>query len=168
MKKATYSGHHIPEQVKTSKFNWKFLLKRLHILDIIHHSQLTFGSRTSSSFRYRRPDSKGSTRWDGLPDSSSPSVLLTKIERGLGTERARLGFFRGFNTERARLGTFRGLCTERARLGTFRGFGTERARLGTFRGFGTERARLGTFGKKYQNFEILTQNEHLPAQRFFF
>ena len=49
-------------------------------------------------------------------------------------------------------------------LGTFRGFGTERARLGTFRGFGTERARLGTF---YQNFEIFTQNEHLPAQRFF-
>ena len=49
-------------------------------------------------------------------------------------------------------------------LGTFRGFGTERARLGTFRGFGTERARLGTFN---QNFEIFTQNEHLPAQRFF-
>ena len=34
----------------------------------------------------------------------------------------------------------------------------------TFRGFGTERARLGTFN---QNFEIFTQNEHLPAQRFF-
>ena len=42
--------------------------------------------------------------------------------------------------------------------------GTERARLGTFRGFDTERARLGTFN---QNFEIFTQNEHLPAQRFF-
>ena len=39
----------------------------------------------------------------------------------------------------------RGWGTERARLGTFRGFGTERARLGTFKGFGTERARLGTF-----------------------
>ena len=38
------------------------------------------------------------------------------------------------------------------------------ARLGTFRGFGIERARLGTFN---QNFEIFTQNEHLPAQRFF-
>ena len=59
------------------------------------------------------------------------TCLKAKIERGLGTERARLGSFRGFNTERARLGTFRGLCTERARLGTFRGFGTERARLGT-------------------------------------
>ena len=32
--------------------------------------------------------------------------LLPKIERGLGTERARLGTFRGFGTERARLGTF--------------------------------------------------------------
>ena len=40
----------------------------------------------------------------------------------------------------------------------------ERARLDTFRGFDTERARLGTFNK---NFEIFTQNEHLPAQRFF-
>ena len=72
--------------------------------------------------------------------------------------------FRGFGTERARLGTFRVFGTERARLGTFRGFGTERARLGTFRSFGTERARLGTLN---QNFEIFTQNEHLPAQRFF-
>ena len=45
-----------------------------------------------------------------------------------------------------------------------RGLGTERARLGTFRGFGTERARLGTLN---QNFEIVTQNEHLSAQRFF-
>ena len=33
--------------------------------------------------------------------------LLPKIERGLGTERARLGTFRGLGTERARLGTFR-------------------------------------------------------------
>ena len=41
-------------------------------------------------------------------------------------------------------------------------------RLGTFKGFCTERARLGTLKKKSQNFEILTQNEHLPAQRFFF
>ena len=48
--------------------------------------------------------------------------LLPKIERGLGTERARLGTFRGLGTERARLGTFRGFGTERARLGTFRGF----------------------------------------------
>ena len=39
----------------------------------------------------------------------------------------------------------RGLGTERSRLGTFRGFGIERARLGPFRGFGTELARLGTF-----------------------
>ena len=54
--------------------------------------------------------------------------------------------------------------TQRARLCTFRGFGTEPTRLGTFRGFGTERARLGTFN---QNFDIFTQNEHLPAQRFF-
>ena len=59
--------------------------------------------------------------------------LLPKIERGLGTERARLGTFRGLGTERARLGTFSGFDTERARLGTFRGFGTERARLGTFK-----------------------------------
>ena len=58
----------------------------------------------------------------------------------------------------------KGFGTERARLGTFRGFGTERARPGTFRGFDTERARLGTFN---QNFEIFSQNEHLPAQRFF-
>ena len=77
--------------------------------------------------------------------------LEAKIERGLGTERARLGSFRGFSTERARLVTFRGLCTERARLGTFRGFGTERARLGTLN----------------QNFEIFTQNEQKPGQRFF-
>ena len=47
---------------------------------------------------------------------------LTKIERGLDTERARLGTLRGFYTERARLGTFRGFCTEPARLGSFRGF----------------------------------------------
>ena len=59
----------------------------------------------------------------------------------------------------------KGLRTERARLGTFRGFGTERARLGTFRGFGTERVRLGTFNQK---FEIFIQNEHLPSRRFFF
>ena len=57
----------------------------------------------------------------------TPSALriTTKIERGLGTERARLGTFRGFGTERARLGIFRGFGTERARAGTFRGFGTE-------------------------------------------
>ena len=35
----------------------------------------------------------------------------------------------------------------------------------TFRGFRTERARLGNFN---QNFKIFTQNEHVPAQRFFF
>ena len=34
-----------------------------------------------------------------------------------------------------------------------------------FRGFYTERARLGTFN---HNFEIFTQNEHLPTQKFFF
>ena len=62
------------------------------------------------------------------------------------------------------VGIFRGFGTERARLGTFRGFGTERARLGTFRGFGTERARLGTLN---QNFEIFTQDKHLPIQNFF-
>ena len=33
--------------------------------------------------------------------------LLPKIERGLGTERARLGTFRGLGTERARLGTLK-------------------------------------------------------------
>ena len=60
-----------------------------------------------------------------------------KIERGLGTERARLAKIES------------GLYTERARLGTFRGVGTERARLGTFRGFGTERARLGTLNQNF-------------------
>ena len=45
-----------------------------------------------------------------------------------------------------------------------RGLGTERARLGTFSGFDTERARLDTFN---ENFETLTKNENLPAQRFF-
>ena len=49
-------------------------------------------------------------------------------------------------------------------IGTFRDSGTERGRLGTFSGFRTEHARLGTFN---QNFEMFTQNEHLPAQRFF-
>ena len=33
------------------------------------------------------------------------------------------------------------------------------------KGFGSERARLGSFNQNFQNF---TQNEHLPAQRFFF
>ena len=37
-------------------------------------------------------------------------------------------------------------------------------RVGIFRGFGTDRARLGTLNP---NFEIFTQNEQLPAQRFF-
>ena len=46
--------------------------------------------------------------------------LLPKIERGLGTERARLGTFRGLGTERARRSTFRGFATERARLGICR------------------------------------------------
>ena len=73
----------------------------------------------------------------------------------MGTERARLGSFRGFSTERARLGTFRGLCTERARLGTFGGLNLNK----------TPFKRLGYTEK---NFEIFTQNEHLPAQRFFF
>ena len=69
------------------------------------------------------------------------TVAKAKIERGLGTERARLG--RGWLVA-TRLGRTvakakieRGLGTERARLVTFRGFGTERARLGYFRGFGT-------------------------------
>ena len=73
----------------------------------------------------------------------------------MGTERARLGSFRGFNTERARLGTFRGLCTERARLGTFGGLNLNK----------TPFKRLGYTEK---NFEILTQNEQKPGQRFFF
>ena len=58
-----------------------------------------------------------------------------KIERGLGTEFARLGTLRGFGTERARLGSFSGFVTESARLGTFINLGTERTRLDTFRGF---------------------------------
>merc|ERR1711954_333552 len=69
------------------------------------------------------------------------TVAKAKIERGLDTERARLG--RGWLVA-TRLGRTvaeakieRGLGTERARLGTLRGFGTERARLGAFRGFGT-------------------------------
>ena len=57
-----------------------------------------------------------------------------------------------------------GLGTERAKLGTFRGLSTALARLGSFRRFGTERARLSTLN---QNFEIFTQNEHLPAHRIF-
>ena len=36
--------------------------------------------------------------------------------------------------------------------------------VGTFRGFGTDRARLGPLNP---NFEIFTQNEQIPAQRFF-
>ena len=59
---------------------------------------------------------------------------------------------------------YRGFGAECARIGTFRGFGTKRARLVALSGFGTERARLSTLN---QNFEIFTQNEHLPAQRFF-
>ena len=39
------------------------------------------------------------------------TVAKAKIERGLGTERARLGTLRGFGTERARLGAFRGFGT---------------------------------------------------------
>ena len=58
----------------------------------------------------------------------------------------------------------RGLGTERARLGTFRGLGTERARLGTFRGFGTERARLGTFKKNLKKLSFFTQKEHPAPQ----
>ena len=84
--------------------------------------------------------------------------------RDFGTERARLGTFRGFETERARLGTLRGFGTERARLVTFRGFGTERARLGTFRGLKNLHI---FFSENTHTFEIFTQNEHLPAQRFF-
>ena len=79
-----------------------------------------------------------------------------KIERGLGTERARLG--RGWL-----VATRLGRTVAKAKIE--RGLGTERARLGTLGGFGTKRARLGTF---HQNFEIYTQNEPLPVQRFFF
>ena len=57
---------------------------------------------------------------DGWPRNRFGRRLRAKIERGLGTERARLGTFSGFDTERARLGTFRGFGTERARLGTFK------------------------------------------------
>ena len=101
----------------------------------------------------------------------TPSALriTTKIERGLGTERARLG--RGWLVA-TRLGRTvatakieRGLGTERARLGTFRGFGTERARLGTFRGFGTECARLGSFNKSLHFFLI---KEQKPGQNLKF
>ena len=38
------------------------------------------------------------------------TVATAKIERGLGTERARLGTFRGLGTERARLGPFKMLA----------------------------------------------------------
>ena len=51
----------------------------------------------------------------------------------------------------------RSLGTERARLGTFKGFGTERARLGTFRGFGTERARLGRFNQNFLHFPTFSK-----------
>ena len=81
-----------------------------------------------------------------------PNALTMKIERSLGTERARLSTFRGFGTKRARLGNFRGFDIKRERLGTFRGFDTERARLGTFN----------------QNVEIFNQHKHLLSQRFFF
>ena len=47
-------------------------------------------------------------------------TIHKRLERGLGTERAKLGSFRGFGTEHARLGTFRSFDTERARLGTFK------------------------------------------------
>ena len=83
--------------------------------------------------------------------------LLPKIERGLRTERARLGTFGGFGTERARLGTFRGFGTERARLGTFRGFGTKRARLGPFRGLGTTRLAIFNHNLRFPAFSKKSQ-----------
>ena len=101
-----------------ARFFEKRSLFHFHFSTLTFISQLTWGSRTAFAI-----------------DDQLARRSTAKIERGLGTERARLGSFRGFNTERARLGIFRGFGTERARLGTFRGFGTERARLGTFRGF---------------------------------
>ena len=85
--------------------------------------------------RTKNPSLTSLTHFHFTMTTAGALRLLPKIERGLGTERARLGTFRGLGTERARLGTFRGFDTERARLGTFRGFGTERARLGTFNHF---------------------------------
>ena len=89
-------------------------------------------------------------------------MATAKIERGLGTERARLG--RGWLVA-ARLGRTvtkvkieRGLGTERARLVTFRGFGTERARLGYFRGFGTF-----YYGNSFEN-----QNPHMKSTLLIF
>ena len=76
-----------------------------HSFTFTFHSQLTLGSRTS----YLAADDQlvgGRQRW--LVTTAGALRLLPKIERGLGTERARLGTFRGFGTERARVGTFRG------------------------------------------------------------
>ena len=53
-----------------------------------------------------------------------------KIERGLGTERARLGTFRGFDTERARLGTFRGFLEKVSNLKIWLKFATGNRQLG--------------------------------------
>ena len=55
-----------------------------------------------------------------------------------------------------------------SRLGTFRGLCTERARLGTFGGLNLNKTPFKRLGYTEKNFEIFTQNEHLPAQRFFF
>ena len=66
--------------------------------------------------------------------------------------------------ESTNIGTFRGFGTDRAMLCTLRRFGTEHEKLRTFRGSGTKRARLGTFN---QNFDVFTQNEHIPTQKFF-
>ena len=53
---------------------------------------------------------------NGLKTFHQYRSSTAKVERGLGTERARLGTFRAFGTERARLDTFRGFCTERTRI----------------------------------------------------
>ena len=75
----------------------------LHFISSSFHHQLTWGSRTPFDI-----------------DDQMGRRSTANIERGLGTERARL------------IKIESGLCKERVRLGTFRSFGTERARLGTW------------------------------------
>ena len=52
---------------------------------------------------HSQPAGRGSTAM--VVTTAGALQLLPKIERGFGTERARLGTFRGSGTERARLGT---------------------------------------------------------------
>ena len=98
----------------------------------------------------------------GWPHNQGSRRSAAKIEKGLGTERARLGTLVTSQqcwTEVATAKIERALATERARLATFSGFCTERARLGTFRGFGTERERLGNFNQNlsFQTFPKKSQ-----------